>query len=254
MAETFGLDIGSHSIKLIGLKMTSKGPFLTHLGIRDIPLGHDEDRVGYLSGILKDLLKEVGIKSGKVRMTVSGSGVNIKRISIPDMPKAELREAVRWEIKGSLPFPVETAQIDFHILGEVIEDKIKKLDLMVVSCPSHLIDQTFSIARGAGLEPIHLDVAPFALWDAFLTWGQPKEGEEVALIDLGADKTGVHLFKGGILQFSREVTPAGADITRAIIDGMGSGEESSLIYEKAERIKEALGVSPEGTQQKIPGE
>ena len=26
MSETIGLDIGSHSIKLIGLKMTSKGP------------------------------------------------------------------------------------------------------------------------------------------------------------------------------------------------------------------------------------
>jgi type IV pilus assembly protein PilM len=187
-------------------------------------------------------------------MTVSGSGVNIKRITIPDMPRAELKEAVRWAIKEQLPFPVETAQVDFHIMGEVIEDKIKKLDLMVVACPNHLIDQSFSIAQGAGLEPVHFDVAPFALWDAFLNWGQPKEGEEVALIDLGADKTGVHLFKGGILQFSREVTPAGADITRAIMDGIGSGEESNLFYEKAEKIKEALGVSPEGSQQKIPGE
>jgi type IV pilus assembly protein PilM len=254
MPEMIGLDIGSHSVKLVGLKTASKGSFITHLGIREIPPGHDEDRVGYLTGILRDLLKEAGIKSGKVRMTVSGSGVNIKRISIPDMPRAELKEAVRWEIKGHLPFPVETAQIDFHILGEVIEDKIKKLDLMVVSCPNHLIDQSFSIAREAGLEPIHLDVAPFALWDAYLTWGRPKEGEEVALIDLGADKTGIHLFKGKTLQFSREVTPAGADITRAIIDGIGSREEPNIFYEKAERIKESLGVFTEGTQQKIPGE
>jgi type IV pilus assembly protein PilM len=254
MPETIGLDIGSHSIKLVGLKQASKGHLITHLGIREILPGHDEDRLGYLIGILKDLLKEVGIKSGKVRMTVTGSGVNIKRISIPDMPRAELKEAVRWEIKGHLPFPVETAQIDFHVLGEVIEDKIKKLDLMVISCPNHLVDQSISIARGAGLEPIHMDVAPFALWDAYLTWGRPKEGEEVALIDLGADKTGIHLLKGKTLQFSREVTPAGADITRAIIDGIGSGEEPNLFYEKAEKIKESLGVFLEGRQQKIPGE
>ena len=37
MTETIGLDIGSHSIKLVGLKMTSQGPFLTHAGIRKIP-------------------------------------------------------------------------------------------------------------------------------------------------------------------------------------------------------------------------
>jgi type IV pilus assembly protein PilM len=245
MSETIGLDIGSHSIKLVGLKMTSKGPFLTHTGIKEIPHREDQEGAGYLSEALKALLKEVGIKPGKVSLTVSGSGVNIQRISVPFMPKAELKEAVRWEIKGYLPFPIETAQIDFHILDEFVEDNVKKLNLMVVACPNHLIDQTLSIVRGAGLQPVHLDVGPFALWNAFLAWGRFKEGEEVALIDLGADKTGIHLFKDGILQFSREVTPAGADITRAIMDGLPPGEEPDILYEKAERIKQELGISSE---------
>ncbi len=249
MAETIGLDIGSHSIKLVGLKMTSKGPFLTHVGIKEIPPGGNKEDANYISEILKTLVSEVGLKTKKVSLTISGSGVNFRRITIPDMPRAELKEAVRWEIKGHLPFPVETAQIDFHILGEIIEDKVKKLDLMVVACPNHLIDQTLPIVRGAGLQPIHLDVEPFALWNAFLTWGQAKEKEEVALIDLGADKTGIHLFKDGNLQFSREVTPAGADITRAIMEGIGSGEESNALYEKAESIKEAIGLSSEGSQE-----
>ncbi len=237
MAETIGLDIGSHSIKLVGLKMTSKGPFLTHAGIKEIPYGGNKEDVTTVSEILRTLVSEVGLKTKKVNVTVSGSGVNIQRISVPFMPKAELKEAVRWEIKGHLPFPIETAQIDFHILGEMIEDKVKKLDLMVVACPNHLIDQTLSIVQGAGLQPVHLDVAAFALWNAFLVWSRVKEEEEVALIDLGADKTGVHLFKDGILQFSREVTPAGTDITRAIIEGIGTGEEADILYEKAERIK-----------------
>jgi cell division ATPase FtsA len=83
--------------------------------------------------------------------------------------------------------------------------------------------------------------------------GQTKEAEEVALIDLGADKTGIHFFKGENLEFYREVTPAGADITRAIMDGLGSGEESKVLYEKAENIKEMLGISSEGSEEKIPG-
>ena len=41
MAETIGLDIGSHSIKLVGLKRTSKGVFLTCFGMRKIPHGID---------------------------------------------------------------------------------------------------------------------------------------------------------------------------------------------------------------------
>jgi len=245
MPETIGLDIGSHSIKLVGLKMTSKGPFLTHAGIKEIPYGSDKEDVNTISEILRTLVSEVGLKTKKVSLTISGSGVNISRIIVPSMPKAELKEAVRWEIKGQLPFPVETAQIDFHVLGEIIEENVKKLDLMVVACPNHLIDQTLSIVRGAGLQLVHLDVEPFALWNALLTWGRVKKEEEVALIDLGADKTSIHLFKEGILQFSREVTPAGADITRAIIEGIGTGEEPEILYEKAERIKKELGIPSE---------
>jgi Tfp pilus assembly protein PilN len=52
------------------------------------------------------------------------------------------------------------------------------------------------------------------------------------------------------LQFSREVTPAGADITRAIIEGLGTGEEPDILYEKAERIKKELGILSEARNEK----
>jgi type IV pilus assembly protein PilM len=250
MAEIIGLDIGSHSIKLVGLKMTSKGPFLTHLGIKEIPSGRDKEDVNTISETLKSLLVEIGLKTKKVSMVVSGSGVQVKRITIPSIPKGELKEAVRWEIKSYLPFPVETAQIDFHILNEYVEDNVKKLDLIVVACPNHLIDRTISIARGAGLQPVHLDVAPFAFWNTLLFWDQLKKEETLALIDLGSEKTGIHLFKDGILQFSREATPAGSDITRAIMEGIGPEKESNL-YESAERIKRDLGIPAESHRETI---
>ncbi|MFB3886016.1 MAG: type IV pilus assembly protein PilM [Thermodesulfobacteriota bacterium] len=254
MAETIGLDIGSHSIKLVGLKMASKGGFLTYLGVKEISPDVKRDDVAYFAGAIKELLKEAGLKPGKVNLTVSGSGVYIRRIALPFMPRGELKEAVRWGIKEHLPFPVETAQVDFHILGERIEDKVKKLDLMAVACPNVLINQTLAMAKNAGLHPAHLGVGSFALWDAFLAWGGVKEGEEVAVIDLGADRTGIHFFKGEDFQFSREVTPAGADITRSIIEGMGSMEGSQGLYERAERIKALLGSSSEGSQEKVGDE
>src|SRR4030067_3668845 len=200
MSEIIGLDIGSHSIKLVGLKMTSNGPFLTHVGMKEIPPGGDKEDIYTFSETLKTLLEEVGVKTKKVNLVVSGSGVHIMRISIPSLPRAELKEAVRWEIKGHLPFPVETARIDFHILNEYVEDNVKKLDLITVACPKELIDRTLSIAEEAGLQPIHLEVGPFALWNTLLAWGQIRKEETVSLIDLGSEKTGIYLFKDGIME------------------------------------------------------
>jgi type IV pilus assembly protein PilM len=251
MSEIIGLDIGSHFIKLVGLKMTSKGPFLTCVGMKEILPGTDKEDVDKLSQILKALFKEVGLETKKVRLTVSGSGVQIKRISVPSLPKAELKEAVRWEIKDHLPFPVETAQIDFYISNEYVEDNVKKLDLITVACPKHLADRTLSIAERAGLQPIHLDVAPFALWNTLLAWDRIKKEETVALIDLGAEKTGIYIFKDGILQFSREVTPAGADITKAMVEGIGSAGEPGRLYEQAENIKREIGITSESYQEGI---
>ena len=251
MPEIIGLDIGSHSIKLVGLKMTPQGPFLTRVGMKEIPPGGDKEDVNTVAETLKSLLSEVGLKTKKVNLVVSGSGVHIKRISIPSLPKAELKEAVRWEIKDHLPFPVETAQIDFHILNEYVEDNVKKLDLMVVACPKHLIDRTLSIAERAGLQPTHLDVVPFSLWNTLLAWDQIKKEETIALIDMGAEKTGIYLFKDRSLQFSREITPAGADITRAIVEGIGSAEEAQLIYDRAEKIKQEMGIPSEPYQEAL---
>jgi type IV pilus assembly protein PilM len=250
MTEYIGLDIGSHSIKLVGLKMTSKGPFLTCLGMKEIPPNKDKEDVNAFSEILNALVEEVGLRTKKVNLVVSGSGVQIKRISVPSLPKAELKEAVRWEMKNYLPFPVETAEIVFHILNEYVEDNVKRLDLMVVACPKQLIDRTLSIAERAGLQPIHLDVGPFALWNTLLVWNQFEKDETVALIDLGAEKTGIYLFKNGILQFSREAAPAGADITKAIMEGIGSEGKLELIYERAEEIKQEMGIPLEPSRER----
>jgi type IV pilus assembly protein PilM len=253
MSEIIGLDIGSHSVKLVGLTMASRGPFLTRAGIKEIPYGREKGDSSFICEVIKALFVELALKPGRVRVTVSGSGVNVRRITIPSMPKAELKEAVRWEIKSHLPFPIESAQIDFHILGEFSEDRVKKLDLVVVACPIHLIEQTLSIVAAAGLKANHLDVGPFALWNALLAWGQIEQEEGVALIDLGSDKTGIHFFKNGILQFSREVTPAGADITRAIMEGIESEVEPHLLYERAERIKREVGIPAEAGHEKAVG-
>jgi type IV pilus assembly protein PilM len=242
MAETIGLDIGSHSIKLVGLEMTPKGPFLTHVGIKEIPYGEQREDPTFISETIKALFREIGLRPGKVNLTLSGADVHIRRITLPSMPKSELREAVRWEMKSHLPFPIESAQIDFHILGESGEKDLKKLDLVAAACPKHLIDRFLTIAEGAGLRPIHLGVGPFALWNLLLDIDRIEKEDVIGLIDLGGEKTGIYLFQEGILQFSREVTPGGMDLTRAIMEGLDSDEEHHLLFERAEKIKHEMGI------------
>ncbi len=253
MAETIGLDIGSHSIKLVGFASTPRGPSLLHLGIKEIPYGTDKEDLASLSELVEALFKEVGLKPGKVRLTVSGAGVHVRQLTLPCIPRPELKEAVRWELRDHLPFSIESARVGFHILEEFVEGNVKRLNLVAVACPNHLIDRTLSIAKSAGLKPEHLEAGAFALWNALATWDHLKQGEVVALIELGSQKTGIHLFRDGALQFSREVTPAGMDVTRAIMEGFESGEQPDLLYERAEGLKKELGIFSKDSPERING-
>ena len=242
MSEIIGLNIGTHSIKLIGMKMTSKGPFLTYAGATEIPPAQEGEEIGAMSQSLKTLFQESGLKENKISLTVSGQGVYFRRITLPSIPKNELKEAVRWEMKGGLPYPAETAQIELRVLSEFTEENVKKLDLIAVACPNDLIERTVSVAHGAGLKPVHLGVAPLALWNALRFWKQLEKEEIIAVADLGAAKTGVYLFNNGVLQFSREVAPGGSDISQAIFEGMGLDKDPDLGFQQAEKIKKELGI------------
>jgi Tfp pilus assembly protein PilN len=119
-----------------------------------------------------------------------------------------------------------------------------------VACPTDLIDRTLSIVNGAGLQPVHLDVGAFALWNTLFAYDRLKIGETIALIDLGSEKMSLYLFKDEILQFSREITPAGDDLTRAITDGIPFERDLIFLHEKAERIKEGVGIPSEHPEEK----
>jgi type IV pilus assembly protein PilM len=92
--NSIGLDIGTHSIKLVELRQTTKGVFITNSAVKELPL---EANAGVIAEKVKELFRDENIKTRKVTIGVSGPQVAIRRISVPFMPKKELKEAVRWE-------------------------------------------------------------------------------------------------------------------------------------------------------------
>jgi len=245
MVDQIGIDIGSQVLKWVSLRTTSKGPFLTGLGMKAIPYHEGGDERTILRETLKHLLQEAPFSLKRASLAVYGEGFHLLRLSLPSMPRSELSEAIRWELKGQLSFPLETAQTDFYILDEYQEEGIKKLDLMAVVCPLDQIEGTLSIVKEAGLKPEHLTIPPLALSRAFLEQRGGGADEVVALIDLGAARTRISFIKKGLVQYYREVSPGGLDLTRAIAEGIGSEAPPEALYEEAEKIKYALGLALE---------
>lgn len=242
---TVGLDIGTSSVKLMELKETSSGIEVLHLALSEFPpelKGRERKDPYWIAALIKELFQEAGIKKTEVITVVSGPEVGIRRMILPPIPREELRAAISWEGGKCFPFPLDKAIIDYHLLGEVSEGEAKKLALLAVAARPEAIDQELSILNFAGLTPKGIEVTPFALWNILQRSYPLNERENIALLDLGAEETGVLIFKGQVLQFTREIFTGSNSLTQAIASTLP--EES---WEKAEEIKRHQGISREAS-------
>lgn len=246
--NSIGLDIGTHSIKLVELRQTAKGVFLNNFAVKELPL---KASAGVIAEKLKELFREESIKPRKVTIGVSGPQVATRRVSVPIMPKKELKEAVRWEAGKFISFPLEKAIVDFQVSGEIAEEGTKKLDLMVAAAQGEFIENQLAVIKDAGLKPVGVGIIPHALRHCMQMVPDAREGV-TALIDIGATKTSINIVKDNSLQFTREITTAGNDFTEAVQEA-ATLEGVALEFAEAEEIKKEYGIPKEKDTEWVKG-
>ena len=93
-----GIDIGTHSIKLVRLKQKRKGYQLLNFGIMPLrPEAMVDGNISEAEAIveaIRNLMRTEKIKSKEVATAVSGQSVIVKRIRVPQMTEKELTEAI----------------------------------------------------------------------------------------------------------------------------------------------------------------
>ncbi|RJR20581.1 MAG: type IV pilus assembly protein PilM [Nitrospiraceae bacterium] len=243
--DIIGLDIGSRHIKVVQLKESKGSHRLERLGIATLQPelivdGSILDSTRVVDAV-KELISNTGIKTKDVTLSVSGhSSVIIKRVSLPQMTEEELDEQIRFEAEQYIPFDIEDVSLDFQILGPAEEENM--MDVLIVAVKKDKIGEYVTVARDAGLNPVIVDVDAFALENMYELNYEFKEGENIALVNIGASMININILKGGISVFTRDSSVGGNLLTEAL------QREFTISHANAEKLKheEAIeGVSPE---------
>jgi type IV pilus assembly protein PilM len=228
-----GLDIGSSSVKLVELSPKGRGGFeLTHLGIAPVPTEAIVQGAFLNSGAIVDAIREALAKAKtrtrNVAAAVSGHSVIVKKVSLPQMTRTELEEQIRWEAEQYIPFDVNEVNLDFQILEERGEGQ---MDVLLVAAKKDLIDDYVQVITEAGLTPVAIDVAAFAVENAYEANYDGAASETVALVNIGAQTVNINVVANGAPSFTRDITAAGNQYTEEIQKAL------SVSFEEAERIK-----------------
>ena len=246
--QLVGLDIGSHSIKLVEIDNSKKGMILKNFGVVHLP--KDTIVEGSLketevaATAIKNLFKNLNVKNKNVATSISGFSVIVKKISITKRDEAALESSIQEEAEQYIPFDISDVNLDYEVLKSSDEDlgesfdededmsdrESDLMDVMLVAAKKDIIEEYESLIHLAGLNPVVMDVDAFALQNAF----ESSIGDAFgcyAIINIGAEELGINAIKNGVSMFTRDSSYGGAQITDTI------ASQFDVSYEDAEKIK-----------------
>ena len=238
-ASPVGLDIGSRTIKAAEIIETKKGQVLKKFGMTDIAPGLIEEGTindpEDVAESIRQLFKAYNIRKSNVALSIGGYSVIVKKINVQTMAEEQLQESIHFEAEQYIPFDISDVNLDFQILGPN-ENNPNQMNVFLVAAKKEMVNDYLNLANLAGLNPCIVDVEAFALQNIFEI-NYDTEGENIALIDIGASKTSLNILKGSSSVFMRDVSLGCSQINQKIISLLNCS------FEEADEIK--LGQQPD---------
>jgi type IV pilus assembly protein PilM len=249
-----GLDIGTSSIKIIELE--GGNPIrLNRFGRIPLPEGALVGGVvkdsAAVSQAITDAFKTLQIKHKQVQVAIAGQAVVVRNIKMPLMEPAEVKNALRWEAERYIPFPVDECSMDFVIINR--DEAQQEIEVMLVCAHNDIIDSHLEVLRQAGLQPLAIDIQPFALIRALGLEDTQKNSNNVAVLDIGAGSADLSIFKAGISRFTRILPLAGNRFTENVMKVMGTAfaEAEQLKIKYTDAMLDLSAVAPDSPEYKV---
>ena len=224
-----GLDIGANSVKVV--EIAEPGGKAELAGISQKTIAEPSKRAAI--DAIQAAVAEAKIASKDFAISVSGSFVIVRFLTLPRMSEEELKSAVRFEAEKFIPFNINDCVIDFQILAK--RERENKIDILLVTAKKDHVTEKIKMVEDSGFSVRVVDVDTFALANAFLKNFPAADAEKTfALLDIGSKITNLSIIKAGSVRLVRDVAVGGNDFNVAISKSFG------VDMDAAEKLK----VSP----------
>jgi MSHA biogenesis protein MshI len=172
-------------------------------------------------GALKSWVERNGLMGAKCRWVLDARDYRLMQTQRPEVPDAELREALRWRVQDMTDLPPEEAEIEYFPMPASRQGG-RGETLSVVVCRAELVRAYSICCEQAGLDLRVIDIPQFGLRD--LAERLPESARGLALIRLEENRGSVQVQQGDTLFITRELDFG----TRSLGDEfMGDGDDGS---------------------------
>jgi type IV pilus assembly protein PilM len=234
-----GIDISSSVVKVLELNKKSDKYFVESYAVEPLPVNAVvESRIenrDEVAGAIRRAIKRSGTKAKEAAVAVSANSAITKTVSFPaSLSERELEENVILEAENYIPYPLEEVRLDFEVLGPSAADP-DAVDVLLAASRRENVDARTEVIEKSGLKAKLVDVEAYTMENAFdlIARQLPHHGQglTVAVVDVGATVTTLHVLVDGKIVFTREQTFGGRMLTEDIERHYG------LSYQEAGRAK-----------------
>lgn len=228
-ARVVGLDIGTHAVRAAELVLGRDGATLARFGQVVLERGAVVDGEvadpPAVAAAIKRLWSEAGFKTKSVIVGVGNQRVVVRQAELSDMSEDDLRSALQFEAQELIPMPVEESLLDFQILERFTGPEGEaRMRILLVAAQRDMVRSLLAAVEGADLEPLVVDVVPFALLRAVASTGTTILDEQPtseAIVSIGAGVTTVLVHESGVPRFVRILTIGGTTLTESVAAELG---------------------------------
>ncbi len=247
MDSIIGLDIGSHSIKLVEIGRRKDEAVVLAAGSIPTPpkalTGVNPQDVEGVAMIVKKLWQETGAHTKNVNIALPESQVFTRVIDVPSLSERELTSAIKWEAEQYIPMPLDQVTVDFSVLRDSKDTGTNKMEVLLVASPKTLVEKYVTILEYAELTPVAVETEIIAASRALIR--TTTSVRTVMVVSLGAQTTDLAIVRGGILAFTRSMSSGGEALSRAVAQSFG------FEISQAEEFKKTYGIEKDKLEGKI---
>lgn len=231
-----GLDISSSSVKLLELSRHGDRYRVETYAVRPLPPNavvekniNDQEEV---ATVVKAMVKQSKTRLKHAAVAVAGSSVITKIIDMPaGLSDDSMEMQISLEADQYIPFPLEEVALDFEVQGASPRNP-EQVEVLLAACRRENVDARVNVLQQAGLATEKVDVEAYSMERAFELVSEQledREGQVVAIIDIGATMTTLSVLVDGKTVYSREQLFGGKQLTEEIQRRYGlSMEEAGL--------------------------
>ncbi|MGC9455166.1 MAG: pilus assembly protein PilM [Phycisphaerae bacterium] len=224
-----GIDLGSDSVKLMQLRKSGGVLSVVDCARARLPRGiaDDSDELhDHRVRVLRELLHKGNFRGRRAVMALSCEDLRIKLLRLPQMPEAELAQAVQWEASEQFDFEPRNDQLSFVNAGQVRVGEELRNEIIMMAAPANAVEARVRIADELGLRLENIDAEPLALFRSFERLLKRREDAQAVtvLVDLGRRATRVVVARGRQVVFIKNISIGGRDMVKAVAEQLNLSE------------------------------